>query len=500
MTSTDATPAAPSENPPVTTGEHPPGGHGDPPAPPDPATTLTLPPINPHDWKVAIFSAICGFLLILIAWIAPRSDSDFLRYRWPLMAVGMSIIMGAAGAQVVAKLKWLVAGGAAAMVLVFAYVLKPDPLPPSAPYLYGYVRTTGELQSLVLNAGVPLLVGHRGEGTEFQFFGLDTDLRGEYFWIQARNKEGVLPKLIIIGCLKTELLRKQVGNKDGVDLSLSQDQKEQQLWYLQETGKPDRLGDFGNPACAPKSEPPIKGAMLDSTPSQRAWGFIMPAAFAAQGAPYTGDPKALISSLRSPDFTVQTQTQSAIAGMRNPGQIRALVQLWETDVPPPDVIPNLLIAWVQAIRGDRVVASYIGQAIPDALMSRVVDLAGNPDRLVRFNATEFISWLLQATRWPTQLPPSQVEIIGRAVVAPLTSHDIGILNNSPQEVLVYNLLVAIKNSACLREQNPLDNRLYGAVSRFLSSADDPNIKASDRTKNIADQILTSLRPIKLMLT
>jgi hypothetical protein len=84
----------------------------DTPAPP------ALPPIDRHEWKIAAFSAICGFLLIIIAWVAPHplifnaaadntaalSDHDFLRYRWPLIAVGMAMIMSGFGLQVAARL------------------------------------------------------------------------------------------------------------------------------------------------------------------------------------------------------------------------------------------------------------------------------------------------------------------------------------------------------------------------------------------------------------
>jgi hypothetical protein len=380
------------------------------------------------------------------------------------------------------------------MVLVFAYVLKPDPLPLSLPYLYGYIRTAAELPSLVVYTGVPLLVGHRGEVTEFQFFGLSSDLQGEHFWIEAKNRDKVYPAKIIIGCLETELLRRHLGGLNAADFTLVQDKTEQQLWYLQETGNPNQLGEFGNPACSPKSEPSIKGAILESMPPERTWASFMPAAYAAQGPSYKGDPRSLISGLRSPDFAVQTQTQNAIAGMRNPDQIKALMRFLEIDFPPPEVIPSLLIAWVQAIRGDRIVASYIGQSIPNVLMREVVDLAGDPDRLVRFSATEFISWILQATRWPTQLPPQQAEIINQAVALPLlNANHLGALNNSSQELLVYNILVAIKSAACLKQQYPLDSRLYGALSRFLSVADNPDVVASDRTKDTADDILRLCR-------
>jgi hypothetical protein len=438
---------------------------------------------------VAIFSAICGFLLILIAWFGPLSDKDFFRYRWPLFAVGMAIIMGAAGAQIVARLKWLVAGGAAAMVLVFAYILKPDPLPPSPPYLYGYIRTTEELRGLVVYTGVPLLVGHRGEITEFQFFGLENDLRGERFWIQAKNKAG---DFVILGCLSMDLLRNKLGNKDGADFTLGQDRKEPQNWYLQETGKPDKIGEYGNPGCASPSGPPVKGATLNRHPMNFLRSFFLPTAYAAQGVPATGDPRALIGGLRSPDFTEQTQVQSVIAGMRNQAQITALVRLWQTDNPPSDIIPSLLIAWVQAIRGDRIVASYIGQVISAQLMRSVIELAGNHDRVIRFNATEFISWVLQSTRWPTELPSSQIELISKEVARPLdNSNELGILSDSPKEFLVYNLLVAIKDAACLHEARPLNGRLYSAVAHFLASADDPSTQASERTKQIAGQILRS---------
>src|SRR3954447_17270946 len=85
---------------------------------------------DPAKWLSFFFAAICGFLLIAVGVFSPRSDVDMLRYRWPILAVGLAIIMGAVGAQVSVSYKWVTAAGAAAMVLIFARVF---PISPPAP-------------------------------------------------------------------------------------------------------------------------------------------------------------------------------------------------------------------------------------------------------------------------------------------------------------------------------------------------------------------------------
>ncbi len=400
----------------------------------------------------AIFAAACGFALIVVPFLWSDLSLGLQPFRWPIIVVGLAAIAAALGSQATVKYKVYSAGGTAAIVLIFAWALSPKPS-----FVWGSIRGTEKFPSAVMMTNSSFLVGRMGDGQIFHFFAREEELRGPIFSITARNTDGALPQQIIIGCIPIDLLKKYLGNSDGLDLTMSPDvaDPENPRWKLMETMKPTSIGQWGNPGCI-ESPTPLKAASLPT----RLGNAVIPAAQAGLPAMEPAQPlklpdevSLLLAELGNGDFTTQVRTQDRIARLRDAPSIEAIVRAWNEPW-KTQVDTGLLVAWVRGIRADRAVAVPIASAMSKAQLDHVVELAGSHDYTVRYNATELLSWMLQSTGWPNGTPATQADIIVGVALKPFTDVQgffqpaAGVPTASLPNLSAFNAMVALNDAKC----------------------------------------------------
>lgn len=408
---------------------------------------------SPHriiPWFI-IFSAICGFVIIAAGFFATDVDPRLSYAQWPMISVGMAIVMGAVGAQVTTKLKWVSASGAAAMVLVFSHVFTPTT---DSPFVYGHLRGTQESVAVVVKGQTRFLSGKTDSDGYWQFFALDNWLNGEIFSITMTLDTETGGPPVIIGCIDLQLLREAVGLPSGLDLTLARiaSATEGEEWVLVKTSESEKLGHFGNPEC-PVNFPDLTvgdlGQSKDGGFGSDLAGLLIPQAAAQEAV----DPRQLYYGLSSGNLEVQTDARDSIAGLREGEAIATIIENWSPEQSSQEVDTNLMVAWVSAIRQDRALAVPIATEMSPDQLAYIVALTGSTDRTARYNATELLSWMTQATGWPNPVPEDQSKLLFEAVLAPYQDPVAFARSFAGRDELdvgnvSYNALVALNWAAC----------------------------------------------------
>lgn len=451
----------------------------------DPASTEPAGPGPPaggapakpeRSFSFSILAAACGFALILLAYASDTLFVGTLPFRWPLIIVGLAAIAAALGAQAVVRNKVYSAGGMAAIVVIFAGLFGE----PKPSFVYGTIRGTDRFPSAVMASNANFLIGRVTDPGDFRFFAREEEIKGPIFSIVARNVEGALPRQIIIGCIEIDLLKRYLGDSDGLDLTMSPDPQDPQnpRWMLVQTTKTKPLGQWGNPACGAGSGPSLRAASL---PSGIREGLV-PAAYAADPnmAPPTpplngqADVEAIFRELDHAEFAFQVRAQDRVAKLQDAPSISAIVKAWKA--PWNDrVDTGLVVAWVRSIRLDRALAVPIASALSKEQLDHIVDLAGSRDSTVRFNATELLSWMLQSTGWPSPPPGPQPTAILEAALRPFTSTQDFFQRAAPdvapaaRALSAYNTMVALNDAKCVMREADR-GRTSQALASFAASA------------------------------
>jgi hypothetical protein len=455
----------------------------------DPPQSANLPTMenSKQSFLFSIFTACIGFGLIVLPFLV--DPTGFHAYRWPIIVVGLAIISAAVGAQAVARNKWFSAGGSAAMVLIFAQFL--NPAPPTS-FVYGYIRGTEGFGDMAVEAETPFLTGRIKDGGFFQFFAREEHIKGAIFSIRAHTA-GALPTQIIIGCIPIELLRKYVGAPDGLDLTMYPDSAaEKQHYSLVQTDQEKPLGQWGNPECRPTQKRPLDTASLP----WRYRDLLFSTAY-AMDPNQTPDVDALFKFLDAADLATQVRAQDSVASLRDPKGIAAVIQGWTPARWTSRIDAGLLVAAVRAIRQNRTVAVPIAASLSASQLDHILDLAGNPDATVRYNATELLSWMIQSTGWPSPPPGQQSGLIVDTVLRPFSDAKsfFSPANGSPPinpQYSTYNAIVALDDAKCdMRAQDR--KRMLATLKTFESTAPIKELRLS-RTAERVGGILTGNCP------
>ncbi len=247
----------------------------------------------------------------------------------------------------------------AAIVVIFAAILTPKPS-----FVWGSIRGTEKFPTAAMMANSPFLVGRLSDGGYFHFFAREEEIKGQIFSLSARGNDGAL---IIIGCIPIDLLKKYLGNSDGLDLTLNPDTKDPDnpRWMLVQTLKSDPLGQWGNPACQTENRAPLKAASLPS----RIGDALVPAAHAMPAGtqpspPLKGmaDVEVIFRELEGGDFGAQNRAQDRVARLQDAASIGMVVRAWKEPW-KSRADTSLLVAWVRSIRLDRALAVPIASAL-----------------------------------------------------------------------------------------------------------------------------------------
>ncbi|MGF1623644.1 MAG: hypothetical protein ACFCVH_02065, partial [Alphaproteobacteria bacterium] len=165
------------------------------------------------------------------------------------------------------------------------------------------------------------------------------------------------------------------------------------------------------------------------------------------------EPDKVYGALSSLSLDEQIQARDYVAGLRDATQISALVEVWSPEQSTQAADTNLLVAWVSAIRQDRDVAVSLASSLNQQQLDYLTELAGSPDRTIRFNATELMSWLVQSTGWSDTVEQDQAEMIVQAVLRPFEDpQGFGTMMTDMSTIDVgnasYNSLVALNWAGC----------------------------------------------------
>jgi hypothetical protein len=420
-------------------------------APNEPMQNGTPPPLPPAvepALRFAIFAALLGFGLIFIAIAAPMIDPQMNSFRWVIIAVGLAILMGAIGAQVVVQMKWVSAAGAAAMVLIFAWVFKPEPPPPPVAIVHGYLRGTEELPGLVLRTDEGFLLSGRLTPDGFyHFMARGQDIRGRFVVVQARNRQDRLPRDIVINCIPVSLLRESIARTGDLDLELVEDERdaERQRWLVRRTGSAETIAASGNRRC-PADGRPLEVSALPS----RLWELLVRSAV-AQGSREAAD---IVLGLSNSALDRQARAQLQLSRLRDPATIAAVIDAWSPTGSTEDMEAGLLLGLVNGIRSNRVVAVQILTALTGGQLARLVELTGSRDRTIRYNATELLSWMLQSSGWPNPAPEPQVRLLLQVTLDPFRDPGRYFSERARRGVgepanIAFNTLVALNDAKCI---------------------------------------------------
>ncbi|MBL6082757.1 hypothetical protein JMJ56_32910 [Belnapia sp. T18] len=400
-----------------------------------------------------VFAALCGFALVGLALFGTAWHAA--HFRWPILVVGLATILGALGAQVVVRYKWLAASGAAACVILLAQIFRPE-----VPFVYGHLHGTENVPQVTVRGQTFFLAGKVSQDLHWQFFARSEWLTGDTFSIrfvepsQAPSSSSVVsppstatPRPIIIGCIPMTVLRERVLDPAGADLTLRRVEEAENdgEWRLYQAGRISNqpIGHFGNPEC------PVTRTSLGAktSPVRFAWPRLFSLAFAQTDR---GDAADLFRNLATTNLDIQTRALSDISHLRDPARISAIVSAWQPGAADLNVEGALLVAWVGSIRQDRSTAVSIGSSLSPEQLSRIVDLMGSSDLTVRRNATELLSWLLQSGSWPAGLRGERYASVVGAVLAPFvdpsaydTTHE-----QTNKGNVRFNALVALQDARC----------------------------------------------------
>ena len=427
-------------------------------------------------------AALCGFALIGLPFLTDNLSVGLQPYRWPMLVVGLAAIAAALGSQAVAKNKLFSAGGTAAIVVIFASIFTS----PKPSFVYGTIRGTDQFPSVAMMSISPFLIGRVTDHGDFHFFAREEEIKGPIFSITARNTEGASPQLIIIGCIKIDLLKKYLGNSDGLDLTMTPDMQDPNnpRWKLVQTLGTEPLGEWGNPACTIERNSPLKAASL---PERILDAFVAPAlALDPGGAPSSpplqgpAEAEAILHQLDQGDFASQIRAQDRVATLRDASSISAVINGWKAPW-KVQVDTGLLVAWVRSIRAELAMAVPIASAMSQIQLDHIVELAGSRDYTVRYNATELLSWMLQSTggKSPPPMPQAQADAILVSALRPFTDTEAFFqpmasdLPSPDHALSAYNAMVALNDAKCTMRE--LDRkRASEALGIFVAS---PQVKA-----------------------
>ncbi|MGE3709467.1 MAG: HEAT repeat domain-containing protein [Hyphomicrobiaceae bacterium] len=337
---------------------------------------------------------VAGFALIGIA-VLIKSHDPYFEYRGFVLACGIATVFAGIGSTASIKYKAWSATGAAAIAIILFQVMKPDPAQDQ--YVRGQIEGTEKFLALYMRGSKPFLAGRIGKDAPFEYVAYRDELNSDTLVVTGELASVDVSRDITIGCIPIGLLKNALSSKRAnFRLTFNKNGEIWQFW-----NNDGHYGEFGSSTCSSKAP---KAATLVSPGSTHAgiMSALIPPAYAKQPS---GVPR-LVAALRSDNLSERSAAREALSRLKTSDEFKELAEAW--DIKKSDYRTDLgvLFSWVNAIRTDRAVAPKILTSLDPEQIEYVVGLTGYPDKTIRINATEALSWFLQSTGWPGA-PPSE---------------------------------------------------------------------------------------------
>lgn len=344
-----------------------------------------------------IISLSAGFLLIGVG-VGVKYLDPLFQFRGFVIACGIAAVFAGIGSTASVQYQGWTATGAAGIAILLFRLMDTDPSLPVF-FVKGQVSGTEKFSALQIRGSKTFLTGRNSKNEPFQFVAFPEDLDSERLVVlgEVQIKEEI--RDIVIGCIPVAVVKNALSSTRRAELELVPSESRDE-WRLQDKdGNP--YGEFGKSTCraAPGGRPQLqekKAGHLD-------W-LISPAY--AQPDFSTRRASELIDALNSDSLSERNRAREELARIASGESLSAIAKAWNIETSSYRTDLGIVFSWVNAIRRDRAVAPRILMALSPAQVEYLVLLTGYPDKTVRLNAVEVLSWFLQSTGWPGS-PPSQ---------------------------------------------------------------------------------------------
>jgi hypothetical protein len=441
-----------------------------------------------------------GFVLIVVgaaimAFVYPR----LFNAGSLAMCIGFGLVLAAFGTRAAGTWQtWSVAGSGGISIMLFLLLQAlPTPQPDTLPFVRGNLHGTNEATSIRIFAAQFLLVGRSNASEHFRFVAFPEDVQSKNFYLFIVNERDPTMRESYIGCITTDLIKPRQGSTDWINLSIEKD-AESKVYRLRHNLDGKEYGEFGSPNCreqgrgrpkaADASKPTrIAGKVLDWIDA----GIATPA-FAGKGSkskgPGVGD---LIKALEAESSDVRAEARDQLSEYADPASLALMTSTWDIKKSSYRGDLGRLVAWTNAIRENRDTAALVSVALSPEQLAYVVQLTGHPDKTMRYNATEVVSWMLQSTGWSKPPPPDRTKAIVSEVTSVFSGPDAAKISKPGTEFdfsnTAFNTLVAVDDAKCVLKPDARQS-IATALAPFESKYD----KELPKTVSLSQSVRATL--------
>jgi hypothetical protein len=385
---------------------------------------------------------------------------------WQLAAlaacIGFGIILVAFGTHVHGSYRGWTVVGAGAMAIVLYLVLAFVPLKTVKPYVLITLDSSSEMQSVAASASRSILVGRPTGSESFRMVAFPGDLNTKFINILFVNKPGKSPQEFYIRCVNTEPMRTALdhGEEMTFQLQLLDDTQE----YVLIDGSTGQQVGTHKPLCQDDKSPQGVASLSD-----RLLGAVLAPASAGG---LNSDIDSYLSGLPSETSETRDWARKSLAQLSSQDDWNHVASTWNIREANYRQDLGRLVGWVTAVNNDRANAVRIVESLSPEQMKYIVDLTGSNDSTMRNWSTEFLSWALQATGWPSG-SADRANDWGIAFIDALSKNSLPpqpLANGFRIDRRVNNAIVAIGFAGCNPEIS-LRNLLREQVTAISKSAD-----------------------------
>jgi hypothetical protein len=341
------------------------------------------------------------------------------------MCIGFGLVLAAFGTRAAGTWQtWSVAGsGGIAIVLFLLLQALPSTQSDTPLFVRGNLHGTNDANSVRMFAAQFLLVGRSSPSEHFRFIAFPEDLDSKSFYVFIVDDKDPTMHENYIGCISVDLLKSRMKSGGSINLTVQKD-SEKKLYRLKDNLDDKEYGEFGSPNCreqrgnhpkAARTRPSTQFATNDAA----SWfGSMFSIQARAGKMPKAKSPgvSQLIQDLESDSTDVRASARDDLGDRTDASSLALMTSTWEIQKSSYRADLGRLVAWTNAIRDNRDAAPLIAGALSPDQLAYVVQLTGHPDKTMRYNATEVLSWMLQSTGWATAPAPDKSKAIVDEIV------------------------------------------------------------------------------------
>lgn len=405
---------------------------------------------------------IAGLIIAGFGFYYITLSSSYWQLSALAVCIGFGIILVAFGTHVHGSYRGWTVVGAGAMAIVLYLVLAFVPLKTTKPYVLITLDSSSEMQSVAASASRSILVGRPTGSESFRMVAFPGDLNTKFINILFVNKAGKSPQEFYIRCVDTEPMRKALDH--GEDMTFQLQMLDDTQEYVLIDGISGQQVGTHKPLCQDKKTPEGVASILDGL-----FGNIV---LSASAAVLNSDIDIYLRGLPSETSETRDWARKSLAQLSSQDDWNYVASSWNITEANYRQDLGRLVAWVSAVNNDRANAVRIVESLNLEQMKYIVELTGSNDSTMRNWSTEFLSWALQATGWPSG-SPDRADDWGVAFVDALSKNSLPpqpIANGFRVDRRVNNAIVAIGFAGC-NPENSLRNLLREQVTAISKSPD-----------------------------